>query len=78
MGFWRQLLNVFNAPGVREEEVDTETREDDDLYCINPATGLPMLTGSSNLDVAGHAYGQDGHEDEDDAWLTDDSYWEDD
>ena len=36
-----------------------ETRPEDDLATINPATGLPMLEGPGGLDMAGNPYGFD-------------------
>lgn len=59
MSFWNSMFDWFWSG---DDGADTAASSigEDDAYCIiNPATGLPMVGGCGNVDVAGNPYGTD-------------------
>lgn len=52
MGFWTRFFDVFST--------DLDNSDSHNFGCdINPASGLPMISGSCGIDVAGNPYGTD-------------------
>lgn len=66
MGFWRTLGSVFSvgvdsscsSSTAQFDDTDPATSSIDD-YCVNPATGLPMVGGMGGIDVHGKPFSTD-------------------
>lgn len=70
--FWR-LIDWLRWDGADLFETHAEsTSSHEDLGCtINPATGLPMISGCGGVDVAGNPFGTDLHADHGSSMSTD-------
>lgn len=69
MGLFDWLSDFFSdddsnfCPGNSDEDSE-------DIYTINPASGLPMIGGIGGVDIEGNPYGIDSFNNDDDSNLS--------